>query len=218
MPRIKFLTEDARIARKRAMDKIWNENNKERLKVYHAQYRKDHAEQRRSGNAAWRDKNLEKLRASHRDYWRIYSLENKEKIKLSRSKRKEQQRIYDAERRASNPDKQKAYASAYYENNRDKVKSTKDAWRSANLHKWAAICQGSRARKLQAIPAWADLSAIKDVYIEARYQQLHVDHIIPLKSNIVCGLHVWDNLQLLSQRENSLKGNKFDPEDYCHDY
>ena len=38
-----------------------------------------------------------------------------------------------------------------------------------------------RATKLNATPKWADIEAIKDVYIEAEYFQMHVDHIYPLQ-------------------------------------
>lgn len=65
-----------------------------------------------------------------------------------------------------------------------------------------------RAAKKQATPKWADLSLIKDVYKEAAYFQMHVDHIYPLQSDWVCGLHVWDNLQLLTAAVNISKGNK----------
>jgi hypothetical protein len=39
----------------------------------------------------------------------------------------------------------------------------------------------------------------------------HIDHVIPLKSKIVCGLHVWNNLAVIPAVENLRKGNKFCP-------
>lgn len=45
----------------------------------------------------------------------------------------------------------------------------------------------------------------------------HVDHIIPITNELVCGLHVDYNLQILTAQENLTKKNKFIQEDW-NDY
>jgi hypothetical protein len=57
---------------------------------------------------------------------------------------------------------------------------------------------------------WANQQKIRQIYEDANRLGLVVDHIIPLQHPLVCGLHVWDNLQLLSRSENARKNNKFD--------
>jgi 5-methylcytosine-specific restriction endonuclease McrA len=59
-----------------------------------------------------------------------------------------------------------------------------------------------------ATPEWADKKAIKAIYGEAKAAGLTVDHVIPLRGTNVCGLHVETNMQLLTKRENSRKGNR----------
>lgn len=78
----------------------------------------------------------------------------------------------------------------------------------------AIIVSNSRLRKVnlkQAFVSWADMAAITIIYQEAREKGMHVDHIVPLKHPLVCGLHVEHNLQLLTPSENRQKHNKFDP-------
>lgn len=74
-----------------------------------------------------------------------------------------------------------------------------------------------RAAKKQAVPGWVDMDAIKAVYAEAKFMsditgmQCHVDHIVPLQSPIVCGLHVHQNLRVVVDFENKSKGNRYWP-------
>lgn len=43
-------------------------------------------------------------------------------------------------------------------------------------------------------------------------RKVHVDHIVPLKGTLVCGLHCGDNMQLLTDSLNSKKHNSFWPD------
>jgi hypothetical protein len=81
---------------------------------------------------------------------------------------------------------------------------------------WIAYVTARQKRVKQATPKWADLNVIKEVYIQA--QELtkqtgipyEVDHIIPLQGKLVSGLHVLANLQILTEKENQTKNNKFE--------
>jgi hypothetical protein len=82
----------------------------------------------------------------------------------------------------------------------------------------AAQCAKRRAKKLNATPLWLvsdDLWLIEEIYRLATLRtkvtgiKWAVDHIIPLQSDLVCGLHLPSNLQVITAVDNSIKGNKF---------
>jgi len=64
-----------------------------------------------------------------------------------------------------------------------------------------------RADKLNATPKWANLEEIEKIYKNCP-KGFHVDHIIPLINDKVCGLHVENNLRTIPAEENISKGNK----------
>lgn len=65
-----------------------------------------------------------------------------------------------------------------------------------------------------ATPPWLTvemITAMQGLY-ESRREGEHVDHIVPLKNSLVCGLHVPWNLQVMGARENLQKSNKWWPD------
>jgi hypothetical protein len=77
-----------------------------------------------------------------------------------------------------------------------------------------------RARKMNAYPVWADEFVIEQFYeccaernaLRTCGVEWHVDHIIPLQSKVVCGLHVHDNLRVIPSFMNLSKGNRYCPD------
>lgn len=68
----------------------------------------------------------------------------------------------------------------------------------------------------QRTPAWANMDEIDRIYGRAlrltRETGLphHVDHEIPLRGELVSGLHVHNNLQIISRGDNLRKGRRFE--------
>jgi hypothetical protein len=67
----------------------------------------------------------------------------------------------------------------------------------------------SYSRRRESTPPWSNKKEISDFYLKKPKNKL-VDHIIPLNNKFVCGLHVLENLQYLSNFENRSKSNSFD--------
>lgn len=129
--------------------------------------------------------------------------------------------------RQEHPDRVKQSKAEYYQRHKDKVDEQILAWRRANpqvikayqqtnyhRHKDQYYAKSAKRRALekQAVPPWAELDKIKTVYSKAMEYNFEVDHIVPLQSELVCGLHCWANLQLLDRTINRSKGNRSWPD------
>ena len=145
--------------------------------------------------------NLEKYRESQRKYRQ----ENLEKVR-------ERSRKWVKE----NPEKVRENTKKYYQENSEKVKGKNRKYRQENPEKCAALSAKRRFKKLQATPHW--LTEYQHKQIELKYWisqfltdytgiQHHVDHIHPLQGENICGLHVPENLQILTAEENLRKSN-----------
>ena len=136
-----------------------------------------------------------------------YSANNREKYNRAKSAWKKRNPEKNAEIskrwRQSRPEIQYGYVKAFYKRNPGKV----IAWHAKR-----------NADKIRATPKWADKIAIEAIYQLAALETKRtgvkhvVDHILPLRSKIVCGLHVESNLRVITKRENCIKSNKLLPE------
>ena len=114
----------------------------------------------------------------------------------------------------ANKDKYKKKARDWICKNRERHLHTKKIQRRKTLAKGRAWKAKHRAKRLNAIPPWADLFVIQTIYEKAHQKTQEtgikhvVDHIIPLQGERVSGLHVVGNLQIITDRENRAKGNK----------
>jgi len=106
------------------------------------------------------------------------------------------------------PEKSRQYRA----NNIERLKDTNRKYYQANKSAFYEHAARKRALKRRAVPKWYDYEKIKRVYEEARKRGWHVDHIVPLVSDKVCGLHTYDNLQILEPELNLTKNNHWWPE------
>jgi hypothetical protein len=147
-----------------------------------------------------------KNRATKRVHAQKYKEANAERIAAERKERylREQQRASEMSRKW------------YSENKRRKAKTMKEnRLIKAADHRRRAMERFHHTKR--AKPKWCDDEAVAQVYRQAQLASLvfglphHVDHIIPLRGKLVCGLHVHNNLQILDVWDNCSKGNSYDP-------
>lgn len=155
------------------------------------------------------EKELQKRSSKSIRYYSWCTDCNRERNKKYYEANKERAKINGKRWLEKNREKVNAVSRQSYAKHKDRHMKNVYDWRKRNKEEYQAYVNFRRRRLREATPPWADLEEIKNVYLEAQYFGMHVDHIIPLQGKNVCGLHVWDNLQLLSAVENIKKGNRY---------
>jgi hypothetical protein len=124
-------------------------------------------------------------------------------------------RKYKAKNRELISQKHKEYVL----NNPEKRKQTMKEYRQRTKPLQAYYARKRQASILNRTPKWLtkdDLWLIKEAYELAALRtkifgfKWHVDHIIPLQGKTVSGLHMIENLQVIPEKHNLSKHNKFE--------
>ena len=117
-----------------------------------------------------------------------------------------------------NPEKFRSYKAKWRDSARVERAEYDAAYVKAHLPQHNAKSARRRASELQATPKWANEFFIEEAYALAKLRtemtgfKWNVDHIVPLKSKKVCGLHVEFNLQVIPEKANKCKGNRHWPD------
>lgn len=180
--------------------------NKEKITDYKKKYRESNKEKISEYNDSYREANI------------VYRLEYEKKYRESN---KERLAEYNKQYHEINKEYLIEQMKHYREANKEYLAEQVRIYHKANPAKLNAINAKRRAAKLQATPRWLtseDFKQIEDFYRKAQNLKLvtnekyHVDHIIPLQGENVCGLHVPWNLQVIPAKENLSKSNKLQEE------
>lgn len=110
------------------------------------------------------------------------------------------------------------YHRSRYRANAEAERMRQREYTKANPIKKSARNAKYRASKARAAPSWLNQEKIEEFYFATDFlgmvtgEWYHVDHIVPLQSNIVCGLHWEYNLQILPGFDNQSKSNRYWPD------
>lgn len=168
--------------------------------------------------SAWRAANPEKRKAQNRKRYlkhrdrlifitgRYYAA-NKERAKARNAKRYQDQK-----------ERILCLNALWRAGNADHMKRLRKEWASANGHVIASKTRARQVGESRATPLWANQFFIAEIYDLARLRTKHtgikwdVDHIVPLVSKSVCGLHTEHNLQVIPASVNVAKSNRWWPD------
>ncbi len=181
-------------------------NCKDCVNAYQREYAKTEHRKKMKAIYNLNFKKSEKGKATEKKYRENERTKNRLSEKRKTEEYKEYVKDYYYKRYSSDPDFRRAFA----------LRAKR--YRERYPHKANSAVAARRSQREKATPVWADKEKIDAFYKTADGLRMltgewwEVDHIVPLRSKFVCGLHSHTNLQILMRKLNQKKSNKLWPE------
>lgn len=213
------------------------EANKEKVRAYHASRRLVKKDELSAASKKRRQANIEAARQADRERYARDRESIRDRQKAYYYQNREKALEHSREWRESNPERCKEFMAVYYVENRDKIREKQSDYYQRNKERFlgysrkirltrsesylktlARKAAKRRAHMRSAIPIWfcrVECDAIYDKAHEMTLRtgiQYEVDHIVPMVSSKVCGLHWHGNMQVIPKSENASKGNRYWPD------
>ena len=195
-------------------------NNPETIKNYYKNNKLSILEQQKSYYTA----NSERILAEQRaQYASLSEQERRLPGKRYYAKNKAKVLVRTAEYKSLNAARERIRKRQYYVKNIARIAAYRRAYVTGKSDRFAERAAMRRAKKLNATPAWAERFFIRQAYELAKLRtkitgiQWHVDHVVPLQSKLVCGLHTHHNLRVIPASINASKSNRYWPDMPTHE-
>lgn len=157
--------------------------------------------------SAWDLENIGAIREYRKSHWRSMSTDDRDQRKIVKKEFYERHKPRLLQKMLQ-----------WQKDNKELVNKKNREWAKKNPLQGYVKSARRMAAKKNAIALWADKNAIRFVYQAAKDmttmygKPYEVDHIVPLQSELVCGLHCEANLQILPRSVNASKGNRYWPD------